>query len=415
MRINSAGEYKYCRWAKKDHVDLGHNIQHMSPVEFFQDTMSVQRSQLLQGQALPGCNDCQLMEQHQKVSGRQKQLLKVGVDLEHFDKTMQSSPWLPVFEQSWQQQGYTAQYPQDWQIDLGNYCNSSCVFCHPRSSSKLAVEFKKIGLIESLPPAAWCDDPELLKKFLNTLQQSPRVTYLHFIGGETLITPAFAKILQALISAGLHQQTSLGFTTNLTVWNQPVIDLLTQFKEVNLGMSIECMHKVNDYVRYGGTLTKTQEILDKWIKLAQQHQWLVQFRTTPTVLSLWHLDTVYYHALEHGIAIESCNFLDRPEFMRPSVLPPPMRQQVIEKLQQFQDYAGNTGARQVINTRDPNQCHDQIVQDAQSYINYLKSCPDESQRLPELVEYIKMLESSRGNQILDYLPEYEQLLRSAGY
>jgi hypothetical protein len=57
----------------------------------------------------------------------------------------------------------------------------------------------------------------------------------------------------------------------------------------------------------------------------------------------------------------------------------------------------------------------QITQDLQSYINYLENAPDESDRLPELVEYLKLLEGSRGNCILTYLPEYEELFRSAGY
>ena len=69
----------------------------------------------------------------------------------------------------------------------------------------------------------------------------------------------------------------------------------------------------------------------------------------------------------------------------------------------------------VINTRDPNQAKLQVEQDAQSYLNYLKNQPDESQLLPELVNYLKIMESSRKNTVLDYLPEYEQLFRSAGY
>jgi len=35
--------------------------------------------------------------------------------------------------------------------------------------------------------------------------------------------------------------------------------------------------------------------------------------------------------------------------------------------------------------------------------------------LPDLVDFVKRLETSRGNSILDYLPEYEELFRSAGY
>jgi predicted alpha-1,2-mannosidase len=86
------------------------------------------------------------MEQHDKISGRQKQLLKTGIRLEQFEKTLASSPWVAEFAQG----GTTSQVPQDWQIDLGNYCNSACIFCTPRWSSRLATEFKKIGIIEKI-------------------------------------------------------------------------------------------------------------------------------------------------------------------------------------------------------------------------------------------------------------------------
>ena len=50
-----------------------------------------------------------------------------------------------------------------------------------------------------------------------------------------------------------------------------------------------------------------------------------------------------------------------------------------------------------------------------SYVDYLQTCPDESNSWSELVSYLKKLESSRNNTILNYAPEYEKLLRSAGY
>jgi hypothetical protein len=237
---------------------------------------------------------------------------------------------------------------------------------------------------------------------------------LHFIGGETLITPAFKIILEALVRAGLNSTATIGFTTNLITWDQEVVDLLTQFSGVNLGMSVEAFTYVNDYVRWPSALPKIYQTLDSWLEVAKQHNWLLQFRTTPTVLSVGHLLSVYDYAYTHGIAVESCNFLDRPEFMRPSVLPLEYREQVIA---QFEQWIANrdAGTSVVLNIRDPNQAHVQMVQDLQSYVNYLKNAPDESYRLPELITFLKRLESGRGNSIITYLPEYEELFRSAGY
>jgi hypothetical protein len=119
--------------------------------------------------------------------------------------------------------------------------------------------------------------------------------------------------------------------------------------------------------------------------------------------------------MAEGIAVESCNFLNDPAFMRPSVLPAEHRQQIIDRLQSWIDQQTVDISNTVINTRDPNQAAAQVVQDAVSYVEYLRNEPDESHRLPDLVKYLKTMEHSRKNCVLDYLPEYEQLLRTAGY
>jgi hypothetical protein len=411
MRITNDGSMVYCRWSNK--FDGTVNIRDVDPKDFFQQHMAPLRQDLLQGREIPGCKECYQMDQHNKVSGRQRQLLKTGVRLQQFEKTMQSSPW----SQHWQQNYYTGitdQMPQDWQIDLGNYCNSACVFCSPRDSSRLAAEWKKIGLISQMPPPNWTDNPDLVRKFVEVLLQSQHVQYLHFIGGETVITPAFKVILKALIAAGLHHSATIGFTTNLTVWDQETADLLCEFSGVNLGMSVETFDSVNDYVRWPSEISQVIAIRDQWIQLGRQQNWLMQFRVTPTMLTISRLLSVYKYASEQNISVESCNFLQRPEYLRPSVLPVDVRQDCITQLQDWAHNFNNSSTA-VINTRDPNHAQQQISQDLESYANYLKNEPDESFRLPEAVTFLKTLEASRHNSVLDYLPEYEQLFRSAGY
>lgn len=410
MRINNAGHYEYCRWANKDNRYAADSIRNVTPIKFFQQDMSSIRQQFLDGELPPGCTECAQMEQHNKVSGRQKQLLKIGVRLDQFEKTMVSSPWIKEFGKG----SITAQMPQDWQIDLGNYCNGACVFCTPHSSSRLATEFKKIGIVSDVPLPNWTDDPVLVDRFVDSLIASSRIQYLHFIGGETVITPAFKIILQALIDAGLNKTATIGFTTNLGVWRDDVVELLEQFQGVNLGMSVESFKIVNDYVRYPVCLPTVFETMDLWLAVAKQHHWLTQFRITPTALTVGHMLGVYEYAWHHNIAVESCNFLNRPECLRPSVLPADHRQRIVAELQDWID-KHPVDSNTVVNIRDPNVAQQQIVQDLQSYVNYLKNEPDESHRLPDLVEYLKLLESNRGNSVLTYLPEYEELFRTAGY
>jgi hypothetical protein len=162
-------------------------------------------------------------------------------------------------------------------------------------------------------------------------------------------------------------------------------------------------------------LDQTLTILDRWVTFGQQHAWLIQLRPTPTCLTINEFSTVYEYAWQHGLSVESCNFLYKPDIMRINVLPTEYRLEARDQLAQWILLHSIDSTAEIINTRDPNIAHQQIVQDAQSYLNYIDNIVDESHRLPELMSYLKKLESRRGNTILDYLPRYEQLFRSAGY
>ena len=98
--------------------------------------------------------------------------------------------------------------------------------------------------------------------------------------------------------------------------------------------------------------------------------------------------------------------------MRMSLLPHDLRQQIQQRLRAV---AEADSAQQVINTRDPNQARSQILQDRDSYVRYLDQEPVTQDLWPHLINYLHVMERSRANRVLDYLPEYEEFLRSAGY
>ena len=409
MRITNSGNFEFCRWADRTYITDQQNISSTHPLTFFQKSMAPLRQDMLDGKLILACNECNTMEQHGKVSGRQRQLLKTGIATDNFVKTAASSPFKTAFEHS-----EINLRPVDWQIDLGNHCNSACVFCSPDASSRLAAEFYKIGFIDQMPARSWVEDPASVDKFISTLVSTPNLAYLHFLGGETLITPGFRIMLQALIDAGLHSRVTIGLTTNLTVWDDDINQLMTQFQAVNLGVSIETADSVNDYVRWPSRIDSVLTTLGRWVNLAKQHNWIMSLRITPTILTASRVMSLYQYAVDHNLGIESCNFLNNPAFMRTSVLPMSYRLLVAEQLQKWIDTQTISNTK-IVNIRDLNHAAAAAVQDATSYLQYLKNAPDESDRLPALVQYLKKLEQSRSNSVLNYLPEYEQIFRSAGY
>jgi hypothetical protein len=98
-----------------------------------------------------------------------------------------------------------------------------------------------------------------------------------------------------------------------------------------------------------------------------------------------------------------------------SVLPQTIRRQYAQEIETWVNQQPLDLGLPIVNTRDPNVARHSILHDATSYVNYLRNAEDETYLLPELVEFLKIREASRHNSILDYLPEYEQFLRAAGY
>ena len=408
MRITNSGDMRYCRWSEMLPGPVV-NIREQTPYEYFHNVISPIRSNLLNGRRPAGCRECHVMEDHGKISGRQRQLIKVGVHLDNFEKTMQSSPYWSEFVHSNQNQGHATGMIRDWHIDLGNFCNSACVFCLPESSSRLASELYKLKYINELPPENWSSDPQCVQRVIDVLKVNPGFQYVHFIGGETLITPAFTQIVQSLVGT----ESVIGFTTNLTVWPQDTVNLLEKFNSVNIGLSIECMDKVNDYVRWPSEIAAVKENLEKWIALGKKHpNWNLTMRITPTFLTASRFLSVYDFALIHNLNVESCNFLHNPRYLRLSVLPQEQRKQIAEQIEAW--LPKNLGT-QVLNIRNPEFRKQASIQDAASYVQYLKTAPDETHLLPELARYLRRIDKNRRLSVFDYLPEYEDILRSAGY
>ena len=381
MTVYNDGSYDYCRWNKsKPHLKQN-NLKKVHPVSWFQnsDEMNTVRKNLLEGKVLDGCQDCYDMEKHQKPSGRQKQLLKTGISDRNFEKTFLSSKWTEAFKQSYES-GETNQVPTDWQIDLGNYCNNACIFCSPISSSRMATEYLKIGLIDTLPARNWATDKNSFDSFLEALTQINDIVYIHFIGGEPLVIPQFKLILEKLVNENLNQKITLGFTTNLTVIDNNIIELLKKFKSVHAGVSVECLHELNNYVRYGSNISEVQKNLNYFVRLSKENDWILSLRTTPTFLTVGLLTTIYDYAIENNIFVESCNFLSNPAFFKPSVLPEPFKSKAINDLEHWieQNKNGNNNYDNNlnINIRSRALIHENLLQDAKSYVNYLKNEKD---------------------------------------
>lgn len=424
IRIGPSGKFLPCRWGLHD--DTGYNIATTSIAEFMNsDIMQGIRASLLDGDKLRMCSSCHYEDSNNKVSGRQRQLLKSVISITNFDKTFCASPHYEIFEYSATNNGHTNSLPIDLQIDLGNTCNSGCIMCTPTYSSKLSNDYVKLNKLEPTLFKSfskfknWADDPILMDKFVAELITIPNIKYIHFLGGETLYLKSFYDICERLIEAGVAKDINIGTTTNCTVYSEELENIIKNFKHVHLGLSIESLHEVNDYIRYPSTIDSVSSNIQKFLDLRKQTNLHLSLRITPTIFSIYHLDTLFEFMINNSIIAESCDILYEPSWLRIELLPPNLIAIALEKLNAVINKYQLTNSNQVIINRRRDDLIDPVITSILfEYKHFLENYQvptDVDEERHNLVKFIKAFESLRNNTILDYLPEYEEFLRQYGY
>lgn len=426
IRVSPNGDLSRCRWEGTDKKVEAHNIANTSMIEYMNsNSMSELRTAMLSGEAHEVCKECRYEESHNKVSGRQRQLLKSGIRLDNFDKTFCSSPHWEQFVYSNENQGRSTNLPVDLQIDLGNTCNSACIMCAPPYSSRLAADFIKLHVIEPTLfkeynlSANWSDNTTLVNKFVSELSDNPHIKYIHFIGGETLYLRGFYAICNQLISNGLSQTITIGTTTNCTIFTPELTNIIHNFKHVHLGLSIESFHPINDYVRWPSDINAVKININKFLDLRKQTGANLSLRITPNLFTIYHIDTIFEFMIENNIIAESCNILRYPSCLRVELLPKEIIKTVLIKIDAVIEKYALTKSNQAIINRRSDMLVDTVISEVIFEYKYLlETCqlPDDyEQERYNLVKYIRAFEQIRNNKILDYLPEYEEFLRSYGY
>ena len=297
------------------------------------------RVEFLDGKKPECCKSCYYQEDFNKLNGRHKQLLKSAITIKDFNLSTRTSPHYGYFLHSLENQGLSPYQPVDLQIDLGNLCNSGCIMCHPVASSKLERDYEKLNAVDAeLFPKldryqSWTKDPVAMENFINSIKQIKNLGYIHLLGGETLFDPAFYAICDALIAARLSHKIILGTTTNGTIYNDKIERYSKMFKEFHLGISIETISTLNDYIRYPSEISVVIKNIMKFKKLRDENKRLfVSLRITPNVFTMYEMDQLLRFMWEHDLPAESCNILTDPKHLRIELMPDDIRKETITKI-----------------------------------------------------------------------------------
>ena len=123
-------------------------------------------------------------------------------------------------------------------IDLSNFCNLKCVMCSPNRSSQHA---KDVGLGVTGVDTKFIDD---------LVEMSGDLTEMSLQGGEPTLMPEYEYYFEKLKERDLCKNIKVDVITNLTNTKQKFYQLLKEFKEIKITVSVDAYGTANEYVRW---------------------------------------------------------------------------------------------------------------------------------------------------------------------
>lgn len=226
------------------------------------------RKQILNGEWPSDCWYCERQEDKSLHSPRQQ-----------YNKSWMSPEIAKRVEEARLNDGHVTAPPSSLEPRPGILCNLKCSMCWSMSSSKIFKERKDFIESKDATPYlkkfwkyeveqaevsdfTWGDQEQYVENFNKC---APYLKRLYFTGGEPFMLKSNFARLQHLIDIG-HTDLVVSLTTNLTLWNQKYLDILSRFKKVELTVSIDAYGEVNSYVRGPSEWKTVEENFIRYLK-----------------------------------------------------------------------------------------------------------------------------------------------------
>ena len=322
------------------------------------------RDDMRTGQPVRQCQNCYKIESAGGESFRQRDT-KEWFDKLNIDSLEQAQVELIYYD-----------------IRNDNTCNLSCRICHPGASSQLEKEYKSLGW-----PINIANRTTELSKIVNynTIQR------LYVAGGEPTIMPEFKLFLEQAIAHG-RTDCELRIITNGTNLNKNIVELLTQFKNIEFTVSIDGFDQVNRYIRWPSNWDTLVKNIHQLYKLTN----LISFNVTVSIWNLHRLsELVFFLEAEYdrplimlNEAVNACPDSNITPWNFPDHA---MATADLVKLRYSQSYATDTS----------------FANRVEYFIDRLQKTTVDPDKLTGFFQYNDALDCSRKIQLKDFLPEVE--------
>lgn len=346
-------------------------VQKHSMEEIFHSKFMINlRQQFREGKKPLGCNTCIMDEKNGHRSKRQ-------IYTRNKDQSHDS---LVNFDDE-------PEYPNEFQVIISNACNLKCRSCTPSHSNLWQAEFKRTfgHTGYDMPYGQSGDKNGLFWK--NRKQWYSTIKNLEIVGGEPFYIQQWNEIWEEMIELGFSKNIQLSMSSNSVIYSGDRLKHLTEnFSFVGIGLSIDGMGKVYNYLRHPGKWEEVSENIIKYSNLRKDYNLEnldISISHTISWLNVYWIPELKQWLDQNTYNLKFWyNLIHSPEHMALWALPYPAKDVIREKLI---DWA-----------QDSNEVN--------GIINHMYSRDVSDDNLKDLYHKFKIHDKARNEDLKDIIP-----------
>ncbi|MBC97358.1 MAG: hypothetical protein CME63_06390 [Halobacteriovoraceae bacterium] len=325
--------------------------------------------------------------------------------------------------------------PKVYYIDLrlGTKCNLKCIMCSPHDSSLWVEDWNKLyphikndslkeimqwnnkGRVDGATYNWHLNNP----KFWDQLYaQIPHMKQLYFAGGEATIIEEHYKLLEQCVAQGYAPAIQLRYNSNGMEMPQRLLDLWKEFKSVRFHYSIDSFEEMNSYIRYPA---KWDNVMNTFRLLEATGDHVeVTIACAVQILNIYYIPDFIKWKLKQdfkkinpwplGAGLINFHFVYHPAHLNVKVLPPEFKEKVEKKYEEFYQWLEDHFDEFNLKVDKEKFLEAPYgIKRLKGMIQFMKS-EDWSNRMPEFIEYIQLMDEIRGTDFSKTFPEMRELL-----
>lgn len=297
----------------------------------------------------------------------------------------------------------TPDHPAALDLKLTNACNLKCRICGPVASSLWLREELKVGgdhpdpyLVENkdyFRSNKITHDDANLATFRRWL---PHLDHVELTGGEPMLSKENREILELIVAEGRPERMTLLLTTNATVVDERMLDLLPSFGSVVLTLSIDDIGERFEYERSPGRWADTEAVIDRYATMISR-QVQVSINCSVSPFNVWYLPELIAWKTGRKSLDKihlNLNLVHYPRYYCLQVLPRPLKDAVATRLRS-----------QLLERRG--SCPRSVVTQVQELIEFMGGGgDDEAEEWREARRVTRERDEIRGEQFAEVFPEF---------